>query len=74
MAYAGFVRSCNKLQAAREIYKGELLWRSSQGEPQKYQNVSILPFMTGAGIMTMLVLVRQSWDSGCVFDIESGVS
>ena len=74
MAYAGFVSSCNELRAARAIYKDELVWRSSRGKPQKYQNISIFPFMTGVGIMTMLVLVRQSWDDGWVFPIESGVS
>ena len=74
MVYAGFVRSCNELRAARAIYKVELLWRISQGKPRKYQNTLIFPFMTGVGIMTMLVMVRQSWDGGWVLQIDSGVS
>ena len=57
MAYAGFVRSCNELRAAQATYKDELLWRSSRGEPRKYQHISIFPVMTGVGIMTTLILV-----------------
>ena len=74
MAYAGFVRSCNAPQVACTIYKDALLWRSLPGKPRRYHNISIFPIMTGAGIMPMLVLVKQSWDSGWVSHTESGAS
>ena len=38
--------------------------------PEISEYLDILLFMTGVGIMTMLVLVRQSWDSGWGFHIE----
>ena len=39
------------------------------GETPEFQSTMILPFMTGAGIMSMLGWVKRNWADGVAFPI-----